>query len=103
VYEGKGQCNDGGGKYERAYLGLRDDLFFVRVCVSTVDDADDIRLCALHQSDRSPEHTLSATACIAAFRVSMRRRQMINAGDGDNDVLGWIHVRRLTSTGERNL
>jgi hypothetical protein len=58
-----------GGKHERAYLDLRDDLFFTRVCVSTVDDADDVRFCALHQSDRSPEHTLSATACIAVFRV----------------------------------
>lgn len=90
-----------GGKYERAYLDLRDDLFFTRVCVSTVDDADDVRLCALHQSDRSPEHSLPATACVAVFRVSMRR-QMTNAGD-DNDVLDWIHVQRLTSTGERKL
>jgi hypothetical protein len=86
-----------GGKHERVYLGLRDDLFFTRVCVATVDDADDVRLCALHQSDRSPEHTLSATACIAVVRVSMSR-QMTNA-----DVLDWIHVQRLTSTGERNL
>ncbi len=90
-----------GGKYERVYLGLRDDLFFTRVCVSTIDDADDVRLCALHQSDRSPEHTLSTTACIAVFRVSMRR-QMTNSGDG-NDVLDWIHVQRLTNRGERNL
>jgi hypothetical protein len=30
------------------------------------------------------------------------RRQMTNAGD-DNDVLDWIHVQRLTSTGERKL
>lgn len=91
-----------GGKHERAHLGLRDDLFFTRVCVSTVDNADDVRLCALHQSDRSPEHTLSATACITVFRVSMRGQQIRNAVD-DNDVLDWIHVQQLTSTGERNL
>jgi len=58
-----------GGKREWAYLGLRDDLFFTRVCVSTVDDADDVRLCALHQRDRGPEHTLSATTCIAVRSV----------------------------------
>jgi hypothetical protein len=90
-----------GGKHEWAYLGLRDDLFFTRVRVSTVDDADDVRLCALHQSDRSPEHTLSATTCIAVVRVSTRR-QMTNVGD-DDDVLDSIHVQGLTSTGERNL
>jgi hypothetical protein len=76
-----------GGKYEQAYLDLRNDLFFTRVCVSTIDDADDVRLCTLHQSDRSPEHTLSATPCIAVFRVSMHR-QMTDAGH-DNDVLDW--------------
>ena len=76
-----------GGKHERANLDFRDDLFFTRICVSTVDDADDVRLCALHQSDRGPEHTLSATACITVFRVSMRR-QMTNASH-DNDVLDW--------------
>lgn len=64
-----------GGKHERAHLDLHDDLFFTRVSVSTVDDADDVRLCALHQSDRSPEHTLASTACIAVFRVSMHNAQ----------------------------
>ncbi len=57
------------------HLGFCDDLLFTRVRVSTVDDADDIRLCTLHQSDRSPEHTLSTTACITVFRLSMRRRR----------------------------
>ena len=77
-------------KHERAYLGLRDNLFFTRLCVSTVDDADDVRLCALHQSERSPEHTLSATTCITVFRVSIACTElmMTNFSDDNRAELG---------------
>jgi hypothetical protein len=91
-----------GGKHQRANLGLRDDLFFTRVYVSTVDNANDVRLCALHQSDRSPEYTFSATACIAVFRVSMRGQMLAMITKCWNRP-DRIHVQRLTSTDERNL
>lgn len=56
----------------RAHLDLRDDLFLGRIRVSAVNDADDVRLRTLHESDRSPEDAFPATARIAVPPLSMR-------------------------------
>jgi hypothetical protein len=61
--------------YHDTYLDLRDDLFFGCVGVTTVHDANDVGLRALHKSDRSPKHTLPTAAGIAAPSLSIRRQQ----------------------------
>ena len=58
----------------RTYLDLRDDLLFGRVGVTTVHDADDVGLCALHKSNCAPKDTLSAAAGVAVPSLSTRRR-----------------------------
>ena len=76
----------------RTYLDFRDDLLFGRVGVTTVHDADDVRLCALHKSNCGPKHTFPTAARIAVLSLSTHRQQK-RARWG----------AQLTSTDERNL
>ena len=64
IRTGRSRAEGGGGR-KQTHLGLGDDLLFARVRVSAVDDADHVRLRALHQRDRCPEDTFPATACVA--------------------------------------
>jgi hypothetical protein len=58
----------------RTYLDFRDDLLFGRVGVTTVHDADDVGLRALHKSDCGPKHTLPTAARVAVPSLSTRRQ-----------------------------